>query len=127
MHQPALIPLAGPANRQGRIAADVIMGTEPSRFRGTQVGLCPLLFRCSVAGAITCHRRLMAANKPAPRPCAAPYASLSKRQPSAPLMPSQGTAVVGLFGMTAASTGASERTLKRVGTPYEKARSALGG
>jgi hypothetical protein len=32
----------------------------------------------------------------------------------------QGTAVVGLFGMTAASTGASERTLKRVGTPYEK-------
>lgn len=66
-NQPALIPLAGPANRQGRIAADVIMGKEPSRFRGTQ-----------------------------------------------------GTAVVGLFGMTAASTGASERTLKRVGTPYEK-------
>lgn len=28
--------------------------------------------------------------------------------------------MVGLFGMTAASTGASERTLKRVGTPYEK-------
>lgn len=35
--QPALIPLAGPANRQGRIAADVIMGKEPARFRGTQV------------------------------------------------------------------------------------------
>jgi NADPH-dependent 2,4-dienoyl-CoA reductase/sulfur reductase-like enzyme/rhodanese-related sulfurtransferase len=30
-----VIPLAGPANRQGRIAADVIMG-KPSAFRGTQ-------------------------------------------------------------------------------------------
>lgn len=46
-----LIPLAGPANRQGRIAADNIAGRS-SRFRGTQ-----------------------------------------------------GTAVVGLFGMTLASTG----------------------
>jgi NADPH-dependent 2,4-dienoyl-CoA reductase/sulfur reductase-like enzyme len=46
-----LIPLAGPANRQGRIAADNIAG-RPSRFRGTQ-----------------------------------------------------GTAVVGMFGMTLASTG----------------------
>jgi NADPH-dependent 2,4-dienoyl-CoA reductase/sulfur reductase-like enzyme/rhodanese-related sulfurtransferase len=31
----SVIPLAGPANRQGRIAADVIMG-RPSKFRGTQ-------------------------------------------------------------------------------------------
>jgi NADPH-dependent 2,4-dienoyl-CoA reductase/sulfur reductase-like enzyme/rhodanese-related sulfurtransferase len=31
----SLIPLAGPANRQGRIAADVIAGRK-SRFRGTQ-------------------------------------------------------------------------------------------
>ena len=31
----ALIPLAGPANRQGRIAADVIAGRD-ARFRGTQ-------------------------------------------------------------------------------------------
>jgi len=31
----AVIPLAGPANRQGRIAADVIAGRN-SRFRGTQ-------------------------------------------------------------------------------------------
>ncbi len=30
-----LIPLAGPANRQGRIAADHMMG-RPSRYRGTQ-------------------------------------------------------------------------------------------
>ncbi len=33
--QPAHIPLAGPANRQGRIAADHIFGRD-SRFRGTQ-------------------------------------------------------------------------------------------
>lgn len=70
----ALIPLAGPANRQGRIAADVIMGKEPSKFRGTQ-----------------------------------------------------GTAVVGVFGMTCASTGANERTLKRAGIPYKKVRVAGAG
>lgn len=63
----SLIPLAGPANRQGRIAADVIAGRE-SRFRGTQ-----------------------------------------------------GTAIVGLFGAAVAWTGASEKTLKRLGwTDYEK-------
>lgn len=44
-NQPALIPLAGPANRQGRIAADVIMGKEPSRFRGTQVPKCSVVMR----------------------------------------------------------------------------------
>jgi len=33
--QPSLIALAGPANRQGRIAADVIAGRQ-SRYRGTQ-------------------------------------------------------------------------------------------
>jgi NADPH-dependent 2,4-dienoyl-CoA reductase/sulfur reductase-like enzyme/rhodanese-related sulfurtransferase len=32
---PALIPLAGPANRQGRIAADNILG-RPSTYKGTQ-------------------------------------------------------------------------------------------
>lgn len=62
-----LIPLAGPANRQGRIAADVIAGAQPSVFRG-----------------------------------------------------SQGTGVVGLFGLTLASTGASEKTLKRLGIEHEK-------
>jgi NADPH-dependent 2,4-dienoyl-CoA reductase/sulfur reductase-like enzyme/rhodanese-related sulfurtransferase len=33
--QPALVPLAGPAARQGRIAADAVCG-RPSRFRGVQ-------------------------------------------------------------------------------------------
>jgi NADPH-dependent 2,4-dienoyl-CoA reductase/sulfur reductase-like enzyme/rhodanese-related sulfurtransferase len=63
----SLIALAGPANRQGRIAADVIAGRD-SRYRGTQ-----------------------------------------------------GTSIIGLFGGTAAWTGVSERTLKRIGdTDYEK-------
>lgn len=64
--RPALIPLAGPANRQGRIAADVICGRE-SRFRGTQ-----------------------------------------------------GTSVVGVFDLTLACTGASEKTLRRAGIAYQK-------
>ncbi|KAG2438697.1 hypothetical protein HXX76_005243 [Chlamydomonas incerta] len=62
-----LIPLAGPANRQGRIVADVITGNEPSTFRG-----------------------------------------------------SQGTSVLGLFGLTLAATGASEKTLKRLKRDYKK-------
>jgi NADPH-dependent 2,4-dienoyl-CoA reductase/sulfur reductase-like enzyme/rhodanese-related sulfurtransferase len=56
----SLIPLAGPANRQGRIAADVIAGRN-SRFRGTQ-----------------------------------------------------GTSVIGFFGATVATTGASEKLLTRL-------------
>jgi NADPH-dependent 2,4-dienoyl-CoA reductase/sulfur reductase-like enzyme/rhodanese-related sulfurtransferase len=63
----SLVALAGPANRQGRIAADVIAGRD-SRYRGTQ-----------------------------------------------------GTAIIGLFGGAAAWTGASEKTLKRLGDKdYEK-------
>jgi NADPH-dependent 2,4-dienoyl-CoA reductase/sulfur reductase-like enzyme/rhodanese-related sulfurtransferase len=64
--QPAQVPLAGPANRQGRIAADSIFGRE-SRFRGTQ-----------------------------------------------------GTAIVGVFDLVAALTGASEKTLQRVKRSYRK-------
>jgi NADPH-dependent 2,4-dienoyl-CoA reductase/sulfur reductase-like enzyme/rhodanese-related sulfurtransferase len=63
---PAQIPLAGPANRQGRIAADQIFG-RPSRYRGTQ-----------------------------------------------------GTAIVRVFDKTAAMTGASEKTLRRVRRAYRK-------
>ena len=63
----SLVALAGPANRQGRIAADVIAGRD-SRYRGTQ-----------------------------------------------------GTAIIGFFGGVAAWTGASEKTLKRLGNDdYEK-------
>jgi len=64
--EPTLVPLAGPANRQGRLAADSIFGREV-HFRGVQ-----------------------------------------------------GTAVVGVFDLTIATTGASEKTLKRLGKEYEK-------
>ncbi|HEY6562823.1 MAG TPA: FAD-dependent oxidoreductase [Polyangiaceae bacterium] len=59
--QETILPLAGPANRQGRIAAEVIAG-RASRFRGVQ-----------------------------------------------------GTAVVGVLGLTVATTGASEKGLRRAG------------
>ena len=44
----SLIPLAGPANRQGRIAADVIAGRK-SRFRGTQGTSIIGLFGAAIA------------------------------------------------------------------------------
>lgn len=62
--QPTQVPLAGPANRQGRLAVDHAFGRSV-RYRGTQ-----------------------------------------------------GTAIIGLFGMTAALTGASEKVLKRQGIDY---------
>jgi NADPH-dependent 2,4-dienoyl-CoA reductase/sulfur reductase-like enzyme/rhodanese-related sulfurtransferase len=43
-----LIPLAGPANRQGRIAADVIAGRK-SRYRGTQGTSICKLFEAAIA------------------------------------------------------------------------------
>ncbi|MCA9188222.1 MAG: FAD-dependent oxidoreductase, partial [Planctomycetales bacterium] len=64
--QKTQIPLAGPANRQGRIAADHICG-RPSTYRGTQ-----------------------------------------------------GTAIVGAFGMAAAMTGLSEKQLRRMEIPHER-------
>lgn len=61
-----MVPLAGPANRQARIAAENIFGRE-STFRGAQ-----------------------------------------------------GTSVVGVFNLTAAMTGASEKRLKQRRVPYRK-------
>ena len=65
--QETVLPLAGPANRQGRVAAEAIAG-RATKFRGVQA-----------------------------------------------------TAVVGVLGLTAASTGASEKGLRRAGiTNFEK-------
>lgn len=65
--QPGLIPLAGPANRQGRVAADSICG-RASRFRNVQA-----------------------------------------------------TAICGVFDLAVATTGASEKSLRRAGiADYEK-------
>ncbi|HOV69992.1 MAG TPA: FAD-dependent oxidoreductase [Clostridia bacterium] len=63
---PALIPLASPANKQGRIAAENISG-RATEYKATQ-----------------------------------------------------GSAVIKVFDMTVAITGANERALKRAGIPYEK-------
>ncbi len=62
---PAAIPLAGPANKQGRIAADQIAGI-PSTYKGTQ-----------------------------------------------------GTSIIKVFDLTAASTGSNERILKRHNIGYQ--------
>lgn len=44
--EPALIPLAGPANRQGRIAAEVILGRD-SRYLGSQgTAVCKVFDQC---------------------------------------------------------------------------------
>jgi NADPH-dependent 2,4-dienoyl-CoA reductase/sulfur reductase-like enzyme/rhodanese-related sulfurtransferase len=64
--EPTQVPLAGPANRQGRIAADHIFGRS-TRYRGTQ-----------------------------------------------------GTAIVRVFDCTVAATGASEKTLLRLGKSFRK-------
>jgi NADPH-dependent 2,4-dienoyl-CoA reductase/sulfur reductase-like enzyme/rhodanese-related sulfurtransferase len=64
--EPTQVPLAGPANRQGRIAADNVFGRS-TKYRGTQ-----------------------------------------------------GTAILGFFGCTAAMTGASEKALRRAKRPYRK-------
>ncbi|ERI89527.1 putative CoA-disulfide reductase [Clostridiales bacterium oral taxon 876 str. F0540] len=63
--QKTAIPLAGPANKQGRIAADNIAGLNSS-YRGTQ-----------------------------------------------------GTSIIKIFGLTAAGTGANERTLQKSNIPYK--------
>jgi NADPH-dependent 2,4-dienoyl-CoA reductase/sulfur reductase-like enzyme len=64
--RPALIALAGPANKQGRIAADNVCGI-PSVFTG-----------------------------------------------------SQGSSVIRLFDLTAASTGLNEKAARAAGLPYDK-------
>jgi CoA-disulfide reductase len=64
-HQSTAVPLAGPANKQGRIAADNIVGLNTT-YKGTQ-----------------------------------------------------GTSIIKVFGLTAASTGNNERILKRLNIPYK--------
>jgi NADPH-dependent 2,4-dienoyl-CoA reductase/sulfur reductase-like enzyme/rhodanese-related sulfurtransferase len=52
-----LVPLAGPANRQGRIAADSICG-RPARFRGVQATAICGVFGLTVATTGISERRL---------------------------------------------------------------------
>jgi NADPH-dependent 2,4-dienoyl-CoA reductase/sulfur reductase-like enzyme/rhodanese-related sulfurtransferase len=53
-----LVPLAGPANRQGRIAADVIMGRD-SRFRGVQGTMVCKVFNITVAATGASEKTLL--------------------------------------------------------------------
>lgn len=66
LKRPALVPLAGPANKQGRIVADNICGRN-EKYKGTQ-----------------------------------------------------GTAILKVFELTVAMTGATEKDLKKAGVAYEK-------
>jgi len=55
-----LVPLAGPANRQGRIAADVICG-RPAKFRGVQATAVCGVFGLTVAMTGVSEKRLLQA------------------------------------------------------------------
>lgn len=55
--QPTQVPLAGPANRQGRIAADNVFGRD-SRFRGTQATAIVGFFDHAAASTGQSERRL---------------------------------------------------------------------
>jgi len=57
-----LVPLAGPASRQGRIAADVIMGRE-SRFRGVQGTMVCKVFDITAAATGANEKALRAGGK----------------------------------------------------------------
>lgn len=60
---PALIPLAGPANKQGRIAADNIAGGD-SRYRGSQGTSILRLFDLTIAVTGINERQAQAASVP---------------------------------------------------------------
>lgn len=58
--RPALVPLAGPAARQGRVAADVIAG-RPSRFRGSQGTAIVAVFDVNLGATGASEKALQAA------------------------------------------------------------------
>ena len=90
-----VLPMAGPANRQGRICADnALMDFCRDRLGAHQ-------------GAASARCNPLAPDRP-----------LSER-PRPSFRGVQGTAVCGAFGVVAATTGASEKTLKRLNIPYE--------
>lgn len=62
-HEPTQVPLAGPANRQGRIAADNIMGLK-SRYRGTQGTAIVRVFGKVAALTGQSEKNLLRAKKP---------------------------------------------------------------
>jgi len=61
--QPTLVPLAGPAARQGRVAADAIAG-RPSRFRGSQATAIVGVFDVTLGSTGASETRLRQADRP---------------------------------------------------------------
>jgi len=61
--EPTQVPLAGPANRQGRIAADRIFG-RPSRYRGTQGTAIVRVFERTAAMTGASEKVLRRAGRP---------------------------------------------------------------
>jgi NADPH-dependent 2,4-dienoyl-CoA reductase/sulfur reductase-like enzyme/rhodanese-related sulfurtransferase len=61
--EPTQVPLAGPANRQGRIAADHIFG-RPARYRGTQGTAIVRVFDKTAAMTGASEKVLRRANRP---------------------------------------------------------------
>lgn len=61
--EPTQVPLAGPANRQGRIAADNIFG-RPARYRGTQGTAIVGVFDCTAAMTGASEKSLRKAGHP---------------------------------------------------------------
>lgn len=61
--EPTQVPLAGPANRQGRIAADNVFGNA-SRYRGTQGTAIVGVFDRTAAMTGTSEKALRRANRP---------------------------------------------------------------
>ncbi len=62
-HEPTQVPLAGPANRQGRIAADNVMGIKSS-YRGTQGTAIVRVFSKVAALTGQSEKNLVRAKKP---------------------------------------------------------------
>ncbi len=61
--EPTQVPLAGPANRQGRIAADNIFG-RTARYRGTQGTAIVGVFQCTAAMTGSSEKVLRRAKRP---------------------------------------------------------------
>jgi NADPH-dependent 2,4-dienoyl-CoA reductase/sulfur reductase-like enzyme len=121
-----LCALAGPANRQARIAADNIAG-RASRFRGTQGTSVLGLFGTTVAS--TGEREGLRGRRPGLRLLPQACARLLSPAPRRPETHPRAAARKGIWaarshrGSAAAAPtrpGASEKTLKRVGRPYAK-------
>jgi NADPH-dependent 2,4-dienoyl-CoA reductase/sulfur reductase-like enzyme/rhodanese-related sulfurtransferase len=64
LEEPTQVPLAGPANRQGRIAADHALGRQDARYRGTQGTAIVRVFDRTAAMTGASEKTLRRAKRP---------------------------------------------------------------